>query len=150
MTQHEGTPTRRAGIKGLGSALRTAGVMLVTASLAGTVLEARANPQGGQVVGGRGSISAPNKDLTVIRQNTNKLVIDWTSFNIASGQTVRFLQPSVSAAALNRILDQNASQIFGNMISTGQVSLLNGNGILFGRDSYVNTGALFATSLSIS
>ncbi len=111
---------------------------------------AGANPQGGQVVAGKGSISTPNGSTTLINQQSNNLIINWSSFNIANGQTVQFKQPSANAAALNRIYDQNASQIFGNLISNGQVFLLNANGIVFGRTASVNTGALFATSLSIS
>ncbi|MGE5624021.1 MAG: filamentous hemagglutinin N-terminal domain-containing protein, partial [Bacillota bacterium] len=150
MTRNQGTPTRRAGYRGWASGLRRAGLMLLAASVAGAALDAQANPQGGQVVAGRGSISAPNNNLTVINQNSNKLVINWSSFNIGAGQTVQFIQPSKNSAALNRILSESPSQIFGNLLANGQIYLLNGNGIFFSKDAYVNTGALFASSLNIS
>ncbi|MDE2091868.1 MAG: filamentous hemagglutinin N-terminal domain-containing protein, partial [Gammaproteobacteria bacterium] len=109
-----------------------------------------AGPQGGQVVAGQGSISNPNPVTTLINQQSNRLAIDWSSFNVAPNETVQFNQPSVSAAALNRILDQNPSQIFGSIIANGQVYLLNPNGIVFGKSAVVNVGALFATGLNIS
>ena len=50
---------------------------------------------------------------------------------------------------MNRILDQNPSQIFGQLNANGQVVLLNPNGVLFGSTASVNVGGLVATSLSI-
>ena len=127
--------------------LKALGLSLVLSSV---TLTAWANPQGGQVVAGKGSISNPNGNTTVITQNSNKLIINWSSFNITNGQSVQFKQPSISASALNRIFDQDPTQIFGSLTSNGQVFLLNPNGIIFGRTASVNTGALFATSLGIS
>ncbi|MGA9852792.1 MAG: filamentous hemagglutinin N-terminal domain-containing protein, partial [Gammaproteobacteria bacterium] len=111
---------------------------------------ALAGPQGGQVVAGEGDISNPNRTTTLINQQSNRLVIDWASFNLAPNETVWFNQPSVSAAVLNRILSQNPSEIFGNIIANGQVYLLNPNGIIFGKTAMVNVGGLFATGLNIS
>jgi len=118
--------------------------------LLGACASAIAGPQGGQVVAGQGSISQPNSNTTLVNQQSNRLVIDWSSFNLAPNQTVQFNQPSVSAAALNRIFDQNPSQIFGSIIANGQVYLLNPNGIIFGKTATVNVGGLFATGLNIS
>ncbi len=123
---------------------------LLLACLAVAANSAVAGPQGGQVVAGQGDISNPTSTTTLINQQSNRLVIDWTSFNIASNETVQFDQPSVSAMALNRILDQNPSQIFGSIIANGQVYLLNPNGIIFGKTAIVNVGGLFATGLNIS
>ena len=127
---------------------KLAGLLLVGLLVAATT--AFAGPQGGQVIAGQGSIGNPDSTTTLIKQQSNRLVIDWTSFNVAPDETVQFNQPSVSAAALNRILSQNPSQIFGNIIANGQVYLLNPNGIIFGRTATVNVGGLFATGLNIS
>ena len=127
---------------------RLAGLLLVW--LLTSVNTAFAGPQGGQVVAGQGSIGNPNPTTTLINQQSNRLVIDWTSFNVAANETVQFNQPSVSAAALNRILSQDPSQIFGNIIANGQIYLLNPNGIIFGKTATVNVGGLFATGLNIS
>ncbi len=109
-----------------------------------------AGPTGGKVVAGDGNISDPNPTTTLIHQLSNRMVIDWTSFNLAPNETVQFIQPSISAAALNRILGQDPSEIFGNIIANGQVYLLNPNGIVFSKTAEVNVGGLFATGLNIT
>jgi filamentous hemagglutinin family protein len=127
-----------------------AATLLLSAGLVGAVFQAQATPQGGHVVAGKGSITTPNANLTVVHQNSNGLVINWSSFNISQGQTVKFVQPSSSSSALNRIFDQDPTQIYGSLLSNGQVFLVNPNGIFFSKTSYVNTGALFASTLGIS
>jgi filamentous haemagglutinin family N-terminal domain len=87
-----------------------------------------AGPEGGVVAAGEGAISTPDANTTNINQYTQKLAIDWRTFNVATEETVQFLQPSSTATALNRIHDQNASQIFGSIIANGNVILLNPSG----------------------
>ena len=86
----------------------------------------------------------------VINQASNKLVLNWQSFNLGQDATVRFNQPGTSAVALNRILDQNASQIFGQISSNGQVFLINTHGIIFGTTAQVNVGGLVASTLDLT
>ncbi|HEY4128082.1 MAG TPA: filamentous hemagglutinin N-terminal domain-containing protein, partial [Gammaproteobacteria bacterium] len=127
-----------------------AATLLLTAGLVGTMFQAQANPQGGHVVAGKGNITtSTNGNLTLVHQKSSNLVINWSSFNIGKGQTVKFIQPGSSSAALNRIFDQDPTQIYGNLLSNGKVFLVNPNGIFFSKDSYVNTGALFASTLGI-
>jgi filamentous hemagglutinin family protein len=133
-----GNPVRRWGLS-----LAAAGLVLAVSAA-----PALANPQGGVVVEGQGAISTPNNNSTLINQQSNNLIVNWNSFNVGANQNVQFQQPSVSAAALNRILDQNPSQILGSIIANGQVYLLNPNGIVFGKTATVNVGALFATGLN--
>ncbi|HET7922521.1 MAG TPA: filamentous hemagglutinin N-terminal domain-containing protein, partial [Gammaproteobacteria bacterium] len=120
------------------------------ALLLGASQPALAGPQGGQVVAGQATISNPDASTTVVNQRSNRTVIDWTSFNVSANESVNFNQPSVSAAALNRIFDQNPSQILGSINANGQVYLINPNGIVFGKSAAVNVGALFASGLNIS
>ena len=115
--------------------------------LAGVVL---AGPEGGRVVGGQGSIARPDPNTTLINQTSSHLSVDWSSFNIARHETVQFNQPSANAAALNRIHDQNPSQIFGALRANGQVLLVNPNGVFFGPTASVNVNALIASGLDIS
>ncbi|HHO58942.1 MAG TPA: filamentous hemagglutinin N-terminal domain-containing protein, partial [Thiotrichales bacterium] len=112
---------------------------------------AQAAPQNGVVVGGSPVGTITNSGLnTNIVQHQNSMVIDWQSFNVGAKESVNFQQPSTSAAALNRIHDQNPSQVFGAINANGRVFLANPNGIIFGKTATVNVGALFATGLSIS
>ena len=90
-----------------------------------------AGPEGGQVAGGQGTISTPNSTTTVINQQSQNLAIDWNSFNVNTNELVQFNQPSTKASALNRISDQNPSQIFGTINANGNVLLVNPNGVFF-------------------
>ncbi|MBL3526510.1 MAG: filamentous hemagglutinin N-terminal domain-containing protein, partial [gamma proteobacterium endosymbiont of Lamellibrachia anaximandri] len=108
-----------------------------------------AGPQGGQVVGGQGAISVPNANTTLIQQQSHNLALEWQSFNVQAQELVRFQQPSASAAVLNRILDQNPSQIFGTIEANGRVFLANPNGLIFGRTATVNVGSLIAAGLDM-
>jgi len=100
-------------------------------------------------VGGQGAISAPNANTTLIQQQSHNLALEWQSFNVQAQELVRFQQPSASAAVLNRILDQNPSQIFGAIEANGRVFLANPNGLIFGRTATVNVGSLVAASLEM-
>ncbi|WP_227816851.1 two-partner secretion domain-containing protein [Nitrogeniibacter aestuarii] len=100
----------------------------------------------------RGSVSAPVTSGAVMRidQHSDKAVVNWSSFNVGRDATVRFNQPSSSAAILNRIWDSRASEIYGHLEANGQVYLINRNGILFGRSATVNVASLVASALNIS
>jgi filamentous hemagglutinin family protein len=110
---------------------------------------ATAGPQGSVITGGQGSISTPNATTTVIDQSSNVLNLNWQSFNVDAPEAVIFNQPSSSSVAINRILDQNPSQIFGRLDANGRVVLLNPNGIVFGRGAQLNVGSLVASSLDL-
>lgn len=110
---------------------------------------AHALPGNGQVTAGSGSVSQSGSTMTVSQQS-QKLALDWTSFSIAAGETVKFVQPSSSAIALNRVIGNDASQIYGNLQANGQVFLINPNGVLFGRGAQVDVGGLVASTLNIS
>src|ERR1700733_8218279 len=93
-----------------------------------------ANPAGAAVASGGASISnSPGK--TEITQTTEGVVIDWKSFNIGSGQSTNFMQPNAQAIAVNRIGGADASRIMGTLDANGRIVLINGNGLLFGKDS---------------
>ncbi|OGT79553.1 MAG: hypothetical protein A3H91_15460, partial [Gammaproteobacteria bacterium RIFCSPLOWO2_02_FULL_61_13] len=134
--------------------LRPLANLILHASLPATLLLGAgavwAGPQGGQVVGGKGTIAAPNANTTVINQSSNHLVVDWTSFNVKANELVKFNQPSVSASALNHIFDQNPSQIFGTIRANGQVILVNPNGVFFGPTAKVSVGSLVASGLGVN
>ncbi len=127
---------------------------LLTAAIAAWVFAggstASAGPEGGVVVGGQGTISQPDAATTLIQQSTNRMAIDWNTFNVSAGERVEFQQPSSNSLALNRILDQNPSQIFGAIDANGRVLLVNPNGMIFGRNASINVAGLVATSLDIN
>src|SRR5450830_571752 len=110
---------------------------------------AAAAPVGGTISAGSGSISA-NGAVTTITQGSDKLAMNWSSFNVGAGETVNFVQPSAQAIALNRVLGSGASEIFGKLNANGKVFLINPNGILFGAGASVNVSGLVASTLDLS
>ena len=111
-------------------------------------LDTNALPTGGKIMAGSAAISQSGNTLTV-QQNTNRAALDWQSFNIGQGAAVSFVQPSSSSVALNRILGNEASQIYGRLNANGQVFFSNPNGMLFGAGSQVNVGSLLATTMAM-
>ncbi len=109
-----------------------------------------AGPEGAQIVVGAGSVTQADGATTLITQSSDRLAIDWQSFDIGVDERVRFEQPSAQAAALNRILDQNPSIILGNIEANGRVYLINPNGLVFGATARIDVGALIASSLDLT
>jgi filamentous hemagglutinin family protein len=108
-----------------------------------------AAPLVGQISSGSASIIQTGLKTT-ITQATKKAIFNWQSFNIESGQTVQFIQPDINSVALNRIVGNDPTRIFGRLQANGQVYLINPNGILFAQSSQVNVGGLVASTLNIT
>jgi filamentous hemagglutinin family protein len=107
-------------------------------------------PQGGNVVGGSGTIQQTAPNQLTINQATQKLAIDWQSFSVGTNDIVRFVQPSTSAVALNRVLNGDPSRIYGQIQANGQVVIMSPNGIVFGPNARVDVNALVATTANIA
>ncbi|MFA5040132.1 MAG: MBG domain-containing protein [Bdellovibrionales bacterium] len=107
-----------------------------------------ANPIDGTVSAGSAVISSSGNTLTV-KQSSDKAVIDWRSFDIASGETTAFVQPSSSSITLNRVNSASASVINGNLTANGNIVIINQNGVLFGSGSKVDVNGLVVTTADI-
>ena len=106
--------------------------------------------QSGTISGGTPVVDRATNTMA-INQSSERAILQWNSFNIGSAATVNFNQPSAASVTLNRIdASSGASQIFGRLKATGQIYLLNQNGIVFGSGSQTNVGALVASSLNIT
>ena len=124
---------------------------LLLALLAGAgVQAAMALPQDGKVTSGNITIGAPANGSLNITQTTSKGVIDWQSFNVASGEKVNFLQPSATSSTLNRVIGSDPTSIFGQINANGQVFLVNNSGIYFAPGAQVNAAGLVASTLSLA
>ncbi|WP_321348697.1 MBG domain-containing protein [Halopseudomonas oceani] len=123
--------------------------LAIAISLSAAHLHAADLPTGGNIVGGSGSISQDGNSLNV-QQNSDRLITNWDSFDIGAGNTVNFYQPGSNSVALNRVIGEDASAIYGNLNANGKVFLVNPNGVLFGEGAAVNVGALVASTLSLS
>ena len=120
-----------------------AGIVLLIPS---SVLAA---PQGGTVVSGDISINKSGT-YTEIKQNTQKGIVDWQSFNIAKNEHTHFQQPNSSSMTLNRVVGSDPSHILGRLTATGQIMLINRAGILFGKNAQVDVAGMIATTADIS
>ena len=143
-----GEHARRCGKSARSTAL------VIAAALAAAILPASsvsAGPTGGTIINGIAgdSITRPNPTTTVINQAGPRLAINWTSFSSAEGEKIQFVQPNASAIALNRVTSRVPSELLGNLTATGQVFVINPNGVLFGPKASVNVGGLLASNLDM-
>jgi filamentous hemagglutinin family protein len=109
--------------------------------LAGRVPPVFANPTGLRVASGSAFAQQLGSQLNVTVSQT--AVLNWSSFNLAAGETTSFLQPSANSVVLNVIGGANPSQIFGRLNANGTVILENANGFYFGPDSMIKVGGSF-------
>ncbi len=110
---------------------------------------ANALPTGGQVVSGQSAITQNGNQLNIV-QGSQKSIINWQSYNIGSNAEVNYVQNNSSSISLNRVITGDPSAIFGKLNATGQVWLINPNGVLFGKGAQVNVGGLLASTLNIA
>ncbi|MGI4938615.1 MAG: filamentous hemagglutinin N-terminal domain-containing protein [Janthinobacterium lividum] len=139
---------RRAG-KGQRTAALCQSALLVAVTTAAVLAPAHAGPTDGVVSTGSAAISQSGS-TTTITQSSRNVSLNWGSFNVGSGETVNFVQPSTTALAINRITGGSASQIMGSINANGQLYLINPSGMLFGQSAQVNVGGLVASALDVS
>ncbi len=108
-----------------------------------------AGPSGGAVSAGSATITQ-SAAQTTIKQTTDKAVINWGNFSIGGGSLVRFVQPSASSIALNRVTGSQASVIQGALQANGQVWVLNPNGVLIAPGGQVVAGSFLATTRALT
>ena len=110
---------------------------------------ALANPQGGNLAAGDAEIVAISSSRTDITQHSDRVVIDWDSFDIEADEHTHFEQPSSTAFALNRVTSGSVSEIFGTLTATGHIVIVNPHGVHFGPGSQVDVAGLVATTADI-
>jgi filamentous hemagglutinin family protein len=108
-----------------------------------------ANPNGATIINGQVSIDRSLENITTITNSPNA-IINWQNFNISQNEITRFIQQNSQSAVLNRVIGQNPSEILGQLISNGQVFLINPNGIVFGANSVIDTQGMIASTLNLS
>ena len=131
----------------LGNKMAAFGVSILLAL--GPCAAAQAAPSGATVTAGSATVTNSATGVT-IHQTSAKTAINWNKFGIGSGETVRFVQPSASSVALNRVLGSEASAIYGTLTANGKVFLINPNGILFAPGAQVSVGGLVASTLNLA
>ena len=93
------------------------------------------------------------KTATFNQGSVERVLLNWQSFDIAEGYTVRFIQdkdPGKYVTALNRVWSQQPSVIQGSLLADREVILQNSEGVYFGRTARVSAGKFVASTLAVS
>ena len=106
------------------------------------------NPTGGVIRNGSATI-VEGIGVVSVNQASNKAIIDWETFSIEAGELTNFNQPA-SGATLNRVVSANPSSILGQLNATGDVILINPNGIVVGPSGRVDAASFIASTLNVS
>lgn len=101
-------------------------------------------PKGAQVL--HGKVNYQTKGLKGKIYASNKSVIQFETFDVQKNESLRFIQPSKQSRVLNSVVGGSASQIQGQLLSNGQVYLINPSGIYFGSHSLVDVAGLYAVA----
>lgn len=101
--------------------------------------------------GGLDNSKAANITVTGNQMNISGLghnnVINWASFSVANGETVKFNNNNY----LNLVYGSDISRIYGTISGGNVVMLVNPNGIIFGRGAKLdNIGSFVASTRNIS
>ncbi|MFN3932427.1 MAG: beta strand repeat-containing protein [Brevundimonas sp.] len=158
MTKRKMTVTKvaRARTSGVRNALMLSAGALALVAAAPALAQVPgvdALPGGGQIVGGTGTIHDPAGNHLQIDQASDRLLINWDSFDIGQNASVDFAQQNgPQSIAVNRVTGSGAapSLIFGQLSADGTVVVINGNGVVFGGTANVDVGRLVATTSDVS
>ncbi|MFN5944051.1 MAG: filamentous hemagglutinin N-terminal domain-containing protein [Phycisphaerae bacterium] len=125
-------------------ALSVVGLLALSAGVA----LAQSGPLGADVV--RGSVQIERNGANTVIRASDRAIINYRSFDIASGELVRFVQPGANARVLNRITGGAPTRIDGAIQANGRVYFVNRAGIAFGAGSVVDAGRFYAIAGNIS
>jgi hypothetical protein len=115
----------------------------ISGSASADVLAANALPTGGQYVAGSGSINTVGNNMN-INQNTQNGIINFGSFDIGSQAGVNV--QNGSGATLGKVTGAGVSRIDGSLNASGSFYLINGNGVVVGKEGRITTGGNFGVS----
>lgn len=119
-----------------------------TLSILSLALPAMAGPDGEQVV--RGDVRFERRgNETWITAGRNS-IINYRTFNIASNETVRFIQPDANSRVLNRVTTAAPTRIDGSLFANGRVYIVNPAGVYFGQNAVVDVNGLTAAAGNIT
>ena len=115
-------------------------------------IDAGTLPENGTVVGGTATFDYSTPNTLNVNQNTDRVVINWDSFNIGTNATTQFFQPNSNSLAVNRVIAKGTdpTQILGHLSANGKVIVLDRNGVIFGKDSVIDVGGIVASTGDVS
>jgi len=83
----------------------------------------------------------------------DKGVLTWVNFGsgtdtIATNDTINYILPSASASVLNLVSGGATTTINGNLVSNGNVYVMNQAGIVIGSGAQINVGGFYASAIN--
>ena len=115
--------------------------VLLSQSLVSSV---QANPVHPTVTQGSAVVASQGPNLTV--HTSGNAVINWSSFNIAAGETTTFVEPSPTSVVWNNINGSSPSQILGHLDANGYVVLQNPAGFYVGGQAAIRAAGVVMTT----
>jgi filamentous hemagglutinin family protein len=106
-------------------------------------------PQGTQVVEGTASFEQVDSSTLNITAGENS-ILEYSSFDIAAGESVNFFLPTINSFSLNRILGSTPTTIAGTLTANGNLILVNLHGFEFSNTASVNVGGLIVSTHDIT
>ena len=105
-------------------------------------------PEGTEPISGVGSFASEGNTMTITAPDGS--VFSHGSFNVNSGETVQFVQPSVNARVLNRITSSSVSTINGTVEANGKLYFAAPGGLIFGEGSVIQARHLQAVAGAVN
>jgi filamentous hemagglutinin family protein len=103
----------------------------------------------GDIAAGSGTISNEG-NTTLVNQQSDRLVINWDSFNIGADETVQFNQPTSKSAVLNRVNSADRTLIDGALNANGIIFVYNPYGVVVGKTGSINANGVVLSTLDVS
>ncbi|HHF5897974.1 TPA: filamentous hemagglutinin N-terminal domain-containing protein [Haemophilus influenzae] len=126
--------------------LNVISLIILTTYTGAAYASTRDLPQEDKVVVGKATFDKTTADKMTINQESDKVQINWKSFDIGQNKEVEFKQPTTNSVAYNRVTGGNASQIQGKLKANGKVYLANPNGVIITKGAEINVAGLLATT----
>jgi filamentous hemagglutinin family protein len=131
-------------------ALGTSLAVVLTAG-AGLVAALSAQAPAGDFSIISGDVTQTEAGSTVtLTQTTPVAIIGYTDLQINAGTTVHIEQPSPESRLLIRVVSSSATVIAGNIVATGQVAMVNPEGIAVSPGAQVDASGLVLSALDVT
>lgn len=114
---------------------------------AASIAEALPRNANGTVISGTATIVDTSGTRTDINQTSDIAEINWTDFDVGSGQEVYFNVPRNESLTVNRVLSGTESTIAGRLQSNGQIYLINEHGFRFLNGAKFNAESMLLSTI---
>ncbi len=126
------------------------GVLSIGMLLGLNARPANAGPKGTTVASGKVTIKKSGNH-TRFKQSSGTAILNHSSFDIRSNESVHFQQPGANSLAVNRVVGSDVStSIAGKLTATGNIWVLNPSGVAISNTARINVNGLLATTAKIS